>query len=311
MSGAGPVLLPGGGATTRLGFGCGGIGGSGEAEGRVRLTAALDAGIRHFDVAPSYGLGLAEDVLGRFLRGCGEEVTITTKAGIGRPPAQKFISLARNAVKPFLSHVPGLKRHLGNRVRQMAPRALFGVADIQASLEESLRRLGRERVDLFLMHEITQEDVNDELRYFLDERKRAGVIGAYGIGSRRPAAEALAASTPAFAQVVQTDWCTLDAPLDFPQAQLLNTHGALRRLSEVAERIAHENLSELVGVDLAAPGVLANVLLGAALAHNPNGIVLVASSQLQRLAQLALAAQDHSWRSAGRTLTEVLKSGVV
>src|SRR3990170_2143406 len=46
------------------------------------LHAAYDAGFRHFDVAPSYGLGAAERVLGRFLRTRPEGVTIGTKVGM-------------------------------------------------------------------------------------------------------------------------------------------------------------------------------------------------------------------------------------
>lgn len=302
------VQLPDGTSTSRLGFGCGGIGGLSETEGRKRLAVAFDAGIRHFDVAPSYGLGLAENVLGRFLRDCGEEVTVTTKAGIGRPPAQKFISIVRDAVKPFLSRVPSLRHRLGNRVRQLAPRALFGVVDVQSSLEGSLKRLGRERIDMFLMHEITQADVSDELLRFLEDRRQAGVIGAYGIGSKRSTAEPLALHHPTIAEVVQTEWCALDMALQLPATKLLSTHGALRRLDEIAYiAAARPELSAIAGVDLATPDVLANVLLGAALANNPKGIVLVTSTKPERLVQLVHAAEDEKWSRAGRTLTAAIR----
>ena len=46
------------------------------------LGAAYDAGIRHFDVARSYGYGDAEGVVGEFLRGCSEQVTVTSKFGL-------------------------------------------------------------------------------------------------------------------------------------------------------------------------------------------------------------------------------------
>src|SRR5919199_1407023 len=69
--------------TSRLGFGCAGLFAAPTGRQRRRvLDAALACGIRHFDVAPMYGLGMAERELGRFAVGRRDDVVIATKFGI-------------------------------------------------------------------------------------------------------------------------------------------------------------------------------------------------------------------------------------
>ncbi|MBI3637956.1 MAG: aldo/keto reductase [Candidatus Rokubacteria bacterium] len=103
-----------------LGFGCGAVGGlmvKGTAADQERGVArALQMGINYFDTAPSYGDGLSERNLGRVL-------------GTLRPDV-----------------VVGTKVRLADAERGHVAEA------VAASLEASLRRLGRERVDLLQLH---------------------------------------------------------------------------------------------------------------------------------------------------------------
>src|SRR5258708_3808860 len=57
------------------------------------LTAAYDNGFTHFDSAPSYGFGTAEQELGRFISGGSRRITIATKIGL-YPPRGSRPSLA-------------------------------------------------------------------------------------------------------------------------------------------------------------------------------------------------------------------------
>src|SRR5712691_4845917 len=97
-----------------LGFGCGSVGGlmvRGEpADQRAAVTRALDAGVTYFDTAPSYGDGRSEENLGRTLRelGAWERVVVGTK------------------------------------VRLSAAERADPATAIRISIEQSLRRLGRE-----------------------------------------------------------------------------------------------------------------------------------------------------------------------
>jgi aryl-alcohol dehydrogenase-like predicted oxidoreductase len=103
-----------------IGFGCGMGGGlliGGTPEERVRaVRRALSLGINYFDTAPSYGDGKSETHLGRALAEIGEEVVVSTKV-------------------------------------RLATEALADIAGATAAgVEESLRRLGRESVDLIQLH---------------------------------------------------------------------------------------------------------------------------------------------------------------
>lgn len=110
-----------------IGFGTWPIGGarygtSDDADAERAIHAALDAGVTCFDTAPSYGNGHAEELLGRVLRGRRGEVVIVSKGGL---------------IWDEGSHV------LGRDSRR---------ARLEALIDESLRRLGTEYLDLYLIH---------------------------------------------------------------------------------------------------------------------------------------------------------------
>src|ERR1043165_4317519 len=104
-----------------LTFGCGAVGGlmtRGAPGDQERAVArALEAGINHFDTAPSYGDGASEQNLGRVLAALKPDVIVSTKV---RLPAER---------------------------RGIA-------AMVAASLDTSLKRLKRDHVDLFQLHNV-------------------------------------------------------------------------------------------------------------------------------------------------------------
>ncbi|OLB09990.1 MAG: hypothetical protein AUG14_03565 [Candidatus Rokubacteria bacterium 13_1_20CM_2_68_19] len=142
-----------------LGFGCGNIGGlliRGSVAERERAVArAIELGINYFDTAASYGDGQSEEHLGRALRAL--------------------------KVSPFV----GTKV----RVPDVPVSALAGA--VARGLEESLRRLGRDRVDLFQLHNhitaertsesLTVKDVRDVVFPAMARLAEQGKIGFYGI----------------------------------------------------------------------------------------------------------------------------------
>src|SRR5262245_32083549 len=95
--------------TTRIGLGCGRLIGGTSFRTSARLVeAALELGIRHFDVAPSYGLGTAEDVLGAVPGGV-RDVTVTTKIGAPRPANPPQRGWVHRQAKFLLDRAGGLK----------------------------------------------------------------------------------------------------------------------------------------------------------------------------------------------------------
>jgi D-threo-aldose 1-dehydrogenase len=164
----------GGLRVTRLMFGGAPIGGMyapvGEDEALATLDAAWAAGIRAFDTAPHYGVGLSERRIGRFLAGRPRgEYVLSTKVGRLLVPAAGAVAGAEE----FPAEAPHLAR-----VRD------YSRDGVLASLEGSLERLGTDHVDIALIHDPDDHGPQalDEAYPALAELRAAGVIGAVGVG---------------------------------------------------------------------------------------------------------------------------------
>lgn len=207
------VKIAGSTATiSKIGFGCERLYAGNEVKRSARLIeAALSAGIQHFDTAPIYGLGQSEDVLGHVLNGMAD-ITLTTKIGIERPNfgAQSATMAAyRRFVRPLLTHMPGVKTRLlklyagvtdnSGASNAAVPRRKLHGSYIRRELEESLKRLKRDRVDLYLVHEPDQFDLDDEALETFIALKREDLIGAFGLAYGRSVRK-----VPDFGAVIQS-----------------------------------------------------------------------------------------------------------
>jgi D-threo-aldose 1-dehydrogenase len=145
-------------------------------DARGTIDAAWDVGLRYFDVAPHYGLGLAERRLGEALGGRPrDDYIVSTKVG-------RLLVLADPATTtpdPEGFAVP--RTHV--RVRD------YSRDGVMRSLESSLERLGLERVDLVLVHDPDEygRDAIDGAFPLLDELRSQGVIRSYGAGMNQSA----------------------------------------------------------------------------------------------------------------------------
>lgn len=102
------------------------------------LSAAFADGCRTFDTAPHYGNGRSEERFGRFLRGVErDEIVLSTKVG-------RLLEPDPNAPRDFGAYVDVLP----NRQRFD-----YSAAGVRRSLEDSLRRLGVDRVDIAYVHD--------------------------------------------------------------------------------------------------------------------------------------------------------------
>ncbi|MFF3228950.1 aldo/keto reductase [Nocardia suismassiliense] len=138
-----------------------------EAQAQAGIAAAWDAGIRAFDTAPHYGAGSSEERLGRFLRSR-SEYTVSTKVGrlLYEDP------LAPDGVDDFYG------------APKRARRRDYSAAGVRRSLEDSLERLGLDRIDLLLIHDPDdyQEQALAEAVPELERMRAAGIVSAIGIG---------------------------------------------------------------------------------------------------------------------------------
>ena len=285
------VTLPGGSPTTRLGFGCSSLaGGLSTRESDRLLRVAFDVGVRHFDVAPSYGLGSAESVLGSFLAQHKNSVTVTTKFGIPRPNPGRRAALqtARALLKPIVARLPGMKSRLLKVVQATGSGKIFGVRELQLSLEVSLRNLRCERINLFLLHEAAADDLTDDLHRVLEDSVARGLIGAWGFGSTRALIDRIFELRPAICSVLQFEWSILDERLPDYSGAFVITHRSLsssyaRMTQALSDPLRQRAWSEAVGVDLGDPRTLGRLMLASAFVANPYGIVLVSSKNSKRI----------------------------
>jgi D-threo-aldose 1-dehydrogenase len=168
---------------TRLGLGTAPLGGLfqpvDEAEAERVVERAYELGIRLFDTAPLYGYGRAEERLGRVLRRLPRDSFVL---------ASKVGRLLREDAPPDLSQVVD-----GEPIYKGTPEGVNPVFDfssdgVRRSHEESLRRLGLERIDILHLHDPDDhfDQALGEGYPALDELRRQGRIHAAGAGMNQP-----------------------------------------------------------------------------------------------------------------------------
>ncbi|MGW6024203.1 aldo/keto reductase [Streptomyces sp. NPDC055099] len=169
------AIGPGGVEVTELSFGAAGLGNLytpvTDEEAAAAIDAAWEAGIRYFDTAPHYGIGLSERRLGQALRAHAREAyTLSTKAG-------RLLEAVERPVGDDLAHgfaVPATHRRVWD----------FSADGIRRSLEASLTRLGTDRVDIVYLHDPDDhaEQAFREGYPALERLRSEGVVGAIGAG---------------------------------------------------------------------------------------------------------------------------------
>jgi D-threo-aldose 1-dehydrogenase len=164
-----------------LGFGCAPLGNLYQAisddDAKTILSAAWQAGFRHFDTAPHYGQGLSERRTGDLLRPLqGKDYILSTKVGRLLKPAG-YAKQRHGFVSPMPFDI-----HYD-----------YSYDGVMRSFEDSILRLGLDRIDILYMHDIgrdTHGDAND--KYFpiamhggykaMDELRSQGLVKAIGLG---------------------------------------------------------------------------------------------------------------------------------
>ena len=165
---------------TALGFGTAPLAGLftpvSDEQAAATLDAAWEAGFRYFDTAPHYGLGLAEQRLGAALAGRPrDEVVVSTKVGrllVPNPGGE-------NRLDDDGFAVPAVVRR----------RFDFSRDGVLRSLEESLTRLGLDRVDIVYLHDPDEHWAAASTTGVdtLVELRDQGVVRAIGVGMNRTA----------------------------------------------------------------------------------------------------------------------------
>jgi D-threo-aldose 1-dehydrogenase len=141
-----------------------------DGDARAAIDAAWDGGIRTFDTAPHYGLGLSECRLGAALAGRPRaEYVLSTKVG----------RLLEVADPPLDRDTEGFAVR-GSLVRRFD----YSADGVRRSLEASLERLGLDYVDIALIHDpdFHEEQAFREAYPALERLRADGIVRAIGVG---------------------------------------------------------------------------------------------------------------------------------
>ena len=317
-------------STTRLGFGCSSIMGAlGRSDSLKMLEAAWDSGIRHFDVAPMYGYGEAEACLGEFSSRHAGQITVTTKFGIPPETGRAVTRIARSMLRPVAQKFPALKQRLsgGSKVPSLAelaaaeapalpkePNPIFNVEEAKRSLHRSLKALKSERVDVFLLHDVTADDlVDDTLLRFLEDSVASGLVGTFGAGTDRNQIDLLLLGHPAYCRTLQYEWSIFN-PVSTSENVFRMHHRSLTanfrslQAALIADGDRCSRWSQATNAELANPEVLATLMLKAALVVNPSSVILFSSKSPDHIHANAVLASDHALSAAATALYSILQA---
>ncbi|MBR7826446.1 aldo/keto reductase [Actinospica sp. MGRD01-02] len=144
------------------------------------VDAAWDSGIRYFDTAPHYGLGLSERRLGAALRDHPrDDYVLSTKVGRLLDPVPDVDPADIHAADDQGFEVPAT----------VTRRWDFTADGVRRSIEESLERLGLSRIDIAYLHDPDDhvEQALDEAYPALEKLREEGVLRAIGVGMNQSA----------------------------------------------------------------------------------------------------------------------------
>jgi methylglyoxal reductase len=134
-------------------------GGTDEAESIAAIQASIDAGVSLIDTAPAYGLGRSEEIVGKAIKGRRDRAVIATKCGLNwhSKKGNHFFDQDGKPVNRYL-----------------------GADGIAYEVEQSLRRLGTDHIDLYITHWQDPTTPLAETMEALERLKSAGKIRAIG-----------------------------------------------------------------------------------------------------------------------------------
>jgi aryl-alcohol dehydrogenase-like predicted oxidoreductase len=230
------------------------------------LSAALDHGFSHFDTAPSYGYGISEWELGRFLRTTSARVTVASKVGLYPPTGPTHSTMAVWLRKALGKLMPSLSAALVD----------WSVSQAAKSLEHTLRTLGRDCQDILFLHEPTLDLLEtDELGGWLIKQRTLGKLRYWGLAGPLERFAPLVRQKHPLGQVLQ-----IPSDVDGSGIRFLAEAGREPQITYGCFAAARR-----AGVSLSV-----SEILRVAFERNPAGSVLVSTlkvSHLRELAQLA------------------------
>lgn len=233
------------------------------------LATALDCGFTHFDTAPYYGFGIAEEELGQFHKANLGKITLATKIGLYPPFAGPFY---------LTSGLIWLTKAAGKIVPSISrPLIDWSVSTAKQSLERSLRCLRTDQIDLLLLHEPTFSAIESEpLLDWLRAEQSRGRIKTWGLAGE--------------AAHVQT-WLSMAHPLGAVLQVRDTLSGREADIVTGSEREFQITYGYLFSALSESHKISVSEILNGAMRRNRGGSVLVSTTQTKRVHELARAAE--------------------
>lgn len=153
------------------------------------LRQAHDLGVRFFDTAPSYGQGQAEQAIGRLDSSKRNDAIVCTKVGYSLGSKGHLINVAKPFVQPILPWVGALRTYIASardRAGETGGSMTLTIepAAIRTAIEGSLKRLNRDYIDLYMMHDPSADSVEDEAnQQEFEALVKSGKIRCWGIST--------------------------------------------------------------------------------------------------------------------------------
>jgi aryl-alcohol dehydrogenase-like predicted oxidoreductase len=248
---------------SRFVFGTASLFNVGSAPKRQRLLhAAVAAGFTHFDTAPYYGFGIAERDLALVLKSH-PQVTLTTKVGLYSPGGED---------QPHASIF--VRKAAGRLFRSLSrPERDFAIARAQTALEGSLRRTGRDTIDLYTLHEPTKDLMAvEEWCRWLEQCVSSGKVRWFGVALTADRLVPFLESDCELCQVIQV----LDS-IEKREADILQFQN---RPMQITYGYVSSGLRS-------HPNASVTDILKHALRRNSTGAIIVSSKHVERLPQYA------------------------
>ena len=188
-------------------------------ESRHLLEKAYDEGINFFDTANIYGQGKAEELICRAFRSRRDQIVISSKGGYRLSTAGGMLALLKPIARRIISLRPSLIK-TAQSVRSSQMSQDFSRKALEDSLLGSLRRLGTDYLDVYMLHSPSEEILRrGDVFEFLEEFKERGIIRCYGVACLDPSHAILC---PPSTSLVQLEVNLLSTP---------HTWGIIRQLA--------------------------------------------------------------------------------
>ena len=231
------------------------------------LAAAVDAGFTHFDTAPSYGFGLAERDLAPILK-AHPNVSFTSKVGIYSPGGEEQGNLSVFLRKASGRCIPAISRFTID----------FSLSRAKDALEGSLKRTGRNTIDLYTLHEPELQLLQvDEWQRWLEDCKTSGKVREFGLAQITEQLAPFLENNINIGTIIQ-----LIDSLENREADLLARYGKPMQITYGYVTAAFRHNSTL-----SVPQILKQ-----SLQRNRDGAVIVSTTKTSRLPQYAKIVEE-------------------